>query len=40
VIVVAGDGEVPHPAVMVGQGGAADHGHDGAVGTLEALVFR
>ena len=40
VVVVAGDGEVPHPAVALLRDGAADHGHSRAVRGLEALAFR
>jgi hypothetical protein len=40
VVVVAGDGEVPHPPVVDLRGGAAVGGGDSAVGGLEAFTLR
>ena len=40
VVVVAGDGEVPHPPVMLDGDGSADDGGSGAVRGLEVLTFR
>jgi hypothetical protein len=40
VVVVAGDGEVPHPAIMVGRHAAAVGDRDVAVGGLEVLTIR
>jgi len=39
VVVVAGDGEVPHPAVVLLRGGAAVSGGDGGVSGLEAFAL-
>jgi hypothetical protein len=39
VVVVAGDGEVPHPSVVLLRRGAADDDRDGAVSCLEMRVF-
>jgi hypothetical protein len=39
VVVVAGDGEVPHPAVVDLGGGAAVGDGDGAVRGLEVLAL-
>jgi hypothetical protein len=38
VVVVAGDAEVPHPAVMDGRDRAFDHNRSLAAGGLEALA--
>ena len=38
-VVVAGDGEVPHPAVVVGRGGAAACDGAHAVGGLQVLAL-
>jgi hypothetical protein len=40
VVVVAGYGKVPHPAVMDLRGGAAVGDGEGAVGGLEVLALR
>jgi hypothetical protein len=40
VVVVAGDGEVPHPAVVLLRDSAADHAHSAAVRGFEVLVIR
>jgi hypothetical protein len=40
VVVVAGDGEVPHPAVVGSGDRAADDGGGGAVGGKEMLTLR
>jgi len=39
VVVVAGDGEVPHPAVVLLRGDTAAGGSNGAVGGLEVLAL-
>ena len=39
-VVVAGDGQVPHPAVVDLWRGAAVGGGEAAVGSLEVLTFR
>jgi transposase len=38
VVVVAGDGEVPHPAIMVDRDGAADHGRGGVVWGAQVIA--
>ena len=40
VVVVAWDRQVPHPAVMDLRGGAVDHGHGGAAGSLKMFTIR
>jgi hypothetical protein len=40
VVVVAGDGQVPHPVVVDLRCGAAVGDRDSAVGSLEVLAFR
>jgi len=40
VVVVAGDGQVPHPAVVLLRSAAADYYHNLAVRSLETLIFR
>jgi len=36
---IAGDSEVPHPAVMVGRGGAPVSGDDGTIGCLKFFTY-
>ena len=40
VVIVAGDGQVPHPAVMDGRRRAADYYRDLAIRRLEPLTIR
>jgi hypothetical protein len=40
VVVVAGDGQVPHPAVVYGRDRPADDGGEGTVGGAETLILR